>query len=181
MKKILFFLIFPAFSYSQEIELPRIVKDTLFTSSGFKVVAGTDIKLGVGSLPSGDFKYIAVSAASWSVLMDPSHKPDQIGRRWSGHLFHVKKFRRDGNKKRGFTYQLILGGGNIANYDCDVENAIASGEIVVPEEFRPHTQSASISSSSAADELTKLKTLFDSGAITKDEYDSAKKKIIAKM
>lgn len=181
MKKMLFCLLLtPILSFSQE-ELPRVIKDTLFSTSGFKIVAGDDIKLGAGSLPNGDFKYISISAASWAVLMDPSHKPIQIGRRYSGLKLHVKKFRKDGNKKRGYVYYLIVGGGNIANYDCDIENAIVSGEVVVPEEFRPKSGTAIQVTPTSADELKKLKDLLDSGALTKDEYDSAKKKILAKM
>lgn len=180
MKKIPFFLLFfPLFCYAQD-DLPKVIKDTLFTTSGFRIIAGTDIKLGTGTLPNGDFKYISTSAGSWAALSDASMRNMHVGRRYNGHLFHVKRFRVDGNKKRGYTYSLILGGGNITNYDCDVESAIASGEIVVPDEFKPKI-AGSTPAASPADELKKLKDLYDSGALTKDEYDSAKKKVIAKM
>lgn len=169
----------PALSHGQD-ELPKLIKDTLTTTSGFKIVAGTDVKLGTGTLPNGDFKYISISAGSWAALSDASMRDMHVGRRYNGHLFHVKRFRVDGNKKRGYTYSLILGGGNISNYDCDIESAIAAGEIVVSDEFKPKV-AGSVPASSSADELKKLKDLYDSGALTKDEYDSAKKKIIAKM
>ena len=124
-----------SFSQDNNSELPRMDNDTLFTSSGYKVVNGQDVKLGTGSLPYGDFKYITISSSSW--LTAGSTNQEAVGRKWNGHLFKVKKVRKEGTKKRGFTFYLILGGGNIVNYECDIESAIASGEIVVPEEYKP--------------------------------------------
>lgn len=181
MKRLLLYLLLPSLSYGQDADLPKVIKDTLFTTCGYKIVEGSDIKLGAGSLPNGDFKYIAISAGSWANLMDPSMAKNGIGRRYSGHLLRVKRFRKDGSKKRGFTYTLIVGGGNIANYDCDIENAIASGEVVIPDEFKHPPLSSSSPASSPADELKKLKELLDAGAITQGEYDSTKKKILDRM
>lgn len=169
----------PFFAHAQN-DLPKVVNDTLFTTCGFKIVVGTDIKLGAGTLPNGDFKYVAISASSWANIMDASMSRSGIGRRYAGHLVRVKKFRKDGNKKRGFVYNLIVGGGNIANYDVDIESAIASGEVVVPDEFKPRLVGSAVQST-PSDELKKLKDLYDSGALTKDEYDSAKKKVLAKL
>lgn len=180
MKRLLFLLALPLFCKAQ-IELPKVDKDTLFTTSGFNVIVGMDLKLGAGSLPNGDFKYVAISASSWANIMDASMSKSGIGRRYSGHLVRVKKFRKDGNKKRGYVYNVIIGGGNIANYDCDIENAIASGEVVVPDEFKPKLAGSSPATPDPADQLKKLKGLYDSGALTKEEYDSAKKKVLSKM
>jgi len=180
MKKLLpLLLIMPFMAYAQS-DLPKVIEDTLFTTTGFKAIAGTDIKLGVGTLPNGEFKYITESSASVMASFDAKYRPAPVGRKWSGHLFHIKKFRREGNKKRGYTFYIILGGGTLVNYECDIENAIAVGELVVPEEFRPKTAQGA-PASTAADELKKLKGLLDAGAITQNEYDSAKKKILAKM
>jgi hypothetical protein len=180
MKRSIIILFALPFICSAQDELPRVVKDTLFTTSGFRMIAGTDVKLGTGTLPNGDFKYVAISSASWANISDPSMSKSGIGRRYNGHMVHVKKFRKEGNKKRGYVYYAVVGGGNIVNYDIDVESAIATGELVVPDEFKPKA-AAGNSTPSTADELKKLKDLLDGGAITKDEYDSAKKKILAKM
>jgi hypothetical protein len=178
-KSIIFLYLLPLFCTAQD-DLPRIEKDTLFTTSGFKLIAGSDIKLGTGTLPNGDFKYISISAGSWANISDPNMSKSGIGRRYNGHLVHVKRFRKDGNKKRGYMFYAIVGGGNIVNYDIDVESAIASGEIVVPEEFRPKS-ATTVAAPSPSEELTKLKKLLDDGAINQSEYDSAKKKILSKM
>jgi len=180
MKKLLFLALALPFIAAAQTELPRVIDDTLFTTTGFKAVAGTDIKLGVGTLPNGEFKYITESSASVMASFDANYRPAPVGRKWNGHLFHIKKFRKEGTKKRGYTYYLILGGGNLVNYECDIENAIASGELVVPEEFRPKAAQV-VPATTPADELKKLKGLLDAGAINQNEYDSAKKKILAKM
>ncbi len=54
MKKLLIFFtatLFISKSYSQDIDstLPRLVKDTLFTTSGYKIVVGQDINIGTGT------------------------------------------------------------------------------------------------------------------------------------
>lgn len=57
MKKLLLFytLMFFSFYKSQDVipsnNLPRVEGDTLYTSSGFKIVDGTSIKVGTGSMP----------------------------------------------------------------------------------------------------------------------------------
>ncbi|HEY4291306.1 MAG TPA: SHOCT domain-containing protein [Puia sp.] len=181
MKRLLILLLVPMFSRAQS-ELPKVDNDTLLTTSGFKAIAGTDIKLGVGTLPSGDFKYISESSRSFAALTrGPRYKPDPVGRKWNGHLFHIKKFRKEGTDERGYTWYVILGGGGPVNYECDIENAIATGEIIVPDAFKPKVAGSAAPAYSPSDELKKLKDLYDSGALTKGEYDSAKKKILAKM
>jgi hypothetical protein len=180
MRKLLFLLFaLPLVCYAQD-ELPRIIKDTLLTTSGYRMVAGTDVKLGTGTLPNGDFKYVAISSASWVNISDPSMSKMGISRRYNGHLVHVKKFRKDGNNKRGYVFYAVVGGGNIVNYDIDVESAIAAGELVVPNQFRPKAANAA-AQPSPADEIKKLKDLLEKGAISQNEYDSAKKKILDKM
>ncbi|CAM4379292.1 SHOCT domain-containing protein [Cytophagaceae bacterium 50C-KIRBA] len=169
-------------SFAQETELPKIENDTLYTLSGYKIYEGQDLKLGSGSLPNGDFKYITISTTSWLTAGAPSQ--GAVGRKWNGHLFKVKKFRKEGTKKRGFTYYLILGGGNIVNYECDIESAIAFGEVVVPEKYRPNKSNGTVveikHELSIGDELAKLKKLLDDGVLTKEEYDALKKKLLSK-
>jgi hypothetical protein len=156
----------------------RLIDDTLITSSGYRVVIGQDVKLGTGTLPYGDFKYIGFSQTSFMGSNNP--RQQTVGKNWSGHLFKVKRFRVDGNKKRGYTYRLILGGGNIVNYECDIERAIAAGEIIVPDEFKPKSNIVVEVKSkiSIADELGKLKKLLDEGVLTQAEYDLEKKKLL---
>lgn len=58
-------------------------------------------------------------------------------------------------------------------------HAIAVGEIVVPNEFKPKTLSATATQAlSPADELKKYKALLDDGTITQDEFNAKKKQIL---
>ncbi len=165
---------------TEKKELPYIEWDTLVSTTGFRFIVGEDIKLGTGTMPNGDFKYITISTRSIFVKTDGTADP--VPRKWSGHTMRIKKLRREGTKKRGYTYYIVLGGGNIANYECDVDNAIATGEIVVPDEYKPKQKPLVVEVKGAgvsiADELEKLKKLFDSGTITKEEYEAAKKKLL---
>ncbi len=191
MKHLLLLILMPALCRAQD--QVTISKDTLINkelaiilSNDSIVKQGTMLKTGRGSLPNGNFKYIHTSASSWVAVMsatqnDPSAGVTPLNRRYGGLLLNVKSVKKEGNKKRGFKYILKVGGGNIVNYEVEIEDAISTGEII---EHSPQQQASATSPSpttTPADELKKLKDLFDSGAITKDEYDSAKKKILAKM
>lgn len=114
---------------------PYINGDTLFISGEIRITRDQEVILGVGTLPDGDFRHISLARNSWlSAMSEGSSASDNyVAAKWSGHKFKVKDFRRYGTKKKGFTYSLILGGGNIVNYEADVANAINSGEIVLKE------------------------------------------------
>ena len=148
---------------------------------------GSVLKAGRGSLPNGNFKYCHSSKSSFMAIASASNGDPEAGiipmsRNYGGHLITVKAVHKEGNKKRGYRYVLKVGVGNIVNYEVELEDAIATSEIIGPNVSAPAAvASPSATSGSAADELKKLKDLFDSGALTQAEYDSAKKKILAKM
>ena len=75
-------------------------------------------------------------------------------------------------------------------YYIDYENAVNSGELIYQGKQPINKNSTTVEvkliqnkneSTSVADELAKLKKLFDAGAITKEEYDVAKKKLLDKL
>jgi hypothetical protein len=181
MKKLLLFLfIAPIVAWAQA-DLPKVVDDTLFTTYGYKAVVGMDVKLGTGTLPNGDFKFVSMQRGPFIAPGGPRRRPDPVEVGWSGRILHIKRFHKSGTEKTGYNYYLVMGAGTLFNYVCDIENAIASGEIVVPEEYRPRVAAQGGAAPSSVDQLKKLKDLLDAGAITQNEYDSAKKKILAKM
>lgn len=63
----------------------------------------------------------------------------------------------------------------------DVENAIKSGEIVVPEGFLPKTknQIQEIIKESKYDKLKKIKELKDSGVLSEEEFQKEKERIMS--
>ena len=158
--------------------------DTLYTASGFKVYVGQQLKIGVGSTPDGDFKYIRRSATSLFNYYSTTgynalaNSANALPRSLSGHQYEVLRIDKRGNKKNGFVYYPIL---KQIRYEIDMDNAISFGEIVVPDEFKPKPKSTVIEvkqSLSVADEIAKLKKLRDDSVITNEEFESQKKKLL---
>ena len=53
-----------------------------------------------------------------------------MGRRFDGLKVNVKKINKVGNNKRGYKYFLIVGTGDIVNYELEIESALATGEVI---------------------------------------------------
>jgi hypothetical protein len=107
-----------------------------------------------------------------------------LPRNMAGHKGKVVKIVTRGNKRIGITYEPLVTFGS-GRYEIDVDNAISSGEIVVPDEFKPKPKVATTvvevkQQVSVADELIKLKKLYDDGVLTKEEYEAQKKKLLEK-
>lgn len=178
------------FSQDADNSLPKIIKDTLFTTSGYKIVEKQDIKIGTGSMPDGDFKFIRRNSASLfnyystTGYQGLANQANAFPRNQAGLKYKIKSIEQRGNKKHGYVYYAKIGSGLI-NYEIDVENAIASGELQVPDEFRPKPkQSGTVvevrQQFSVADELAKLKKLYEDSVLTKEEYETQKKKLLEK-
>jgi ABC-type amino acid transport substrate-binding protein len=191
MKKIiaLFFIAFCTSSVFGQQE-PVYENEVLTTSTGFKIKAGDKLKVGVGSANDGAFNFIRVSSNSLMYTYSPNGlntrgaaANNALPASYSGLYVEVAKINKRGSTKRGFVYYPIVKVGGMARYEVDIENAIAKEEIVIPEEFRPKAkkelnQGEVKSEISIADELSKLKKLFDDGVLTEEEYKNQKKKLL---
>lgn len=185
MKKVLqiFAFLWVGIYYSQSA--PTFENDTLKTSTGFKVYEGLDLKIGTGSMNDGDFKFIRTNAASLlnysstTGYQGLANQANSFRRNNSGLSFKVKKVMPRGNKKNGFVYYAKIGSG-LTNYEIDIENAIASGEIIVPEEFMPKSKSQNQNTETKYDKLKKIKELRDSGVLSEEEFQKEKDKIMEK-
>lgn len=159
----------------------KIVGDTLISTSGFKIVKGQDVKIGVGTMQDGTFKFIRTNSASLFNYTSTNgnqaaaNSANSLPRNSSGLSMKVIRVEPRGNKKRGYVNYAVLGG--MIRYEIDVDNAIATGEIVVPVEFRPKAPGA-VSQLSTADEIKKYKELLDAGTITQAEFDAKKKQLL---
>ncbi|MBN9297338.1 MAG: SHOCT domain-containing protein [Filimonas sp.] len=175
MKKTTVFILalFTCLSGFSQTGLPKLDKDTIFTTSGYKIIAGEEIRLGAGTMPNGDFKFIHVSRKS--PFNNGRNFNASLDRSSSGHVYKVAKVVDYGSSKAGYTYYALISLGPM-RYEIDIENAIASGEIAVPNEFKKTTPTTT--SGSTADELIKLKKLLDDGVITKEEFEKQKSKLL---
>jgi len=150
--------------------------DTLHTTSGFKIYPGQELTLGTGTMPNGDFRYITISTASFYYIANKGHGGGISSLSRKNINQHVTVFKIDtrGSEKKGYLYYPIINIGS-NRYQVDSDGAIATGEIVVPNEFK---SKPAASQSDVYDKLKKLKELLDSGAITQEEYDAQKKKLL---
>ena len=164
-------------------------RETVQISDKVKFSVGDDIKVGTGSTDDGSFKYIRINSASWTHFSSTdgpngrgANQANSLPSNFSGHLMHIKKIRRDGNEKRGYVVYLVLGGGTMTNYECDIVRAVNVGEIECDGcVSKKNTPTVIVNNSgSTADELIKLKKLKDDGVITQEEFDMQKKKLLNK-
>lgn len=135
MKKILFFLLLSPFvGSSQQI---RIVKDTsadtknihspfgkpraVLLSNGAIIYEGQKLPLGKGTLPNGDFNYIATASNTMESKLKRTTSLTSI------QLLYILK---RGNKKYGYVY-IFQAEGPRDGYLIQLEDAVNAGEIVL--------------------------------------------------
>jgi len=177
---ILFILVAANSAVNAQQAAPKLQGDSLYTTSGFVIGKGQRIKLGLGTMPDGDFKFVRINSASLFHNTEISNyasgynanSANSMNRRNTGREFTVAKLEKRGDEKHGYSYYVVLAG--LPRHEVDIENAIASGEVVVPAQYKPRT-SLQVS---VADELGKFKKLLDEGTLSKAEYETAKKKLL---
>lgn len=170
---------------------PYIDGDTLVTSFGYRIRKNDVIKIGSGSTNDGDFKYIRINANSLFRYYSNrgynnlANSANAFPRGESGLNYTVNELSMRGDNEHGYVYYAKIKLRNtLVNYEIDVENALISNELVLPEQFRKVkndvTKQVIISQQpiSVADELIKLKKLLDDGVLTKEEFESQKKKVL---
>ncbi|MFI5161923.1 MAG: SHOCT domain-containing protein [Sphingobacteriales bacterium] len=168
MKKMLFMLLCCA----PFIGSAQSVLKEYHASNGKTYHPGDTVKVGLGTMPDGNFKYIQVN----ELLPGPPRRNGNIlnaHKDMSGSNYVIKKIKNEteasGTNKIVFTIKT----GGLPTYNIWIEEAIASCEV------KPcNNQKGAPANFSVADELTKLKKLLDQGAITKAEYDAQKKKLL---
>lgn len=177
MKKFaLIFLLCPLFASAQEI-LPRFVNDTLYTSSGYKIYKGHVLQLATGTAEDGKkFQFIKLDNGGIH-LPSGTYKNTSI----TVKKLHDYKITGLGNRYIGIKGTLTYKDGSKTGIGIDInfDRAINNydglpGEIIVPEEFRNKKPTGVTS------EIERLFTLYKEGALTREEYEALKKKVIEK-
>lgn len=122
----------------------------------------------------------------------------------AGKEYVIVNLKKTGSKNIGYSYSPVIAepiDGIFGNkkgklklgserFYIDYENAVNSGELIYPGKQQNNKNQTSIEvkviqeknqGTSITDELAKLKKLYDSGAITKEEYEAGKKKLLDKL
>lgn len=172
MKKLisLVFVFLSFVSYSQKL-------DSYKASNGIVYHVNDTIKLGRGSAPNGDFLYLQMGGWGAAMSYNSNRGSNQfnIGRSYSGLNVIVRKI-RSFKFKGAESVVFVVAGGNITNYNLMIEDAIKTCEIAdCKKDAIPVTV---VNQTSKFDELKKLKELFDSGALTEEEYKAEKEKLL---
>lgn len=163
-------LLFSVASFGQKKKEKTI--DSIQTKSGWVIYEGDEVEIGLGTLPDGRFKYI--KDAGWNTALTATSNSIYNEYKDAGPKYlNNTKQKVHAVSGRFFNIKQALGG----RLRVDVEAAIQSGELVLPEQYRK-SESPKESTLSVADELTKLKKLYDDGILTKDEFEAQKKKLL---
>jgi hypothetical protein len=178
----------PDYAAMKGMELTTYVqKNGYVTNVGFTVKAGDELVLGKGTLPNKFFAFVYQSPTGYfsETSIDASNRKSLIST-FAGKKVKIKRLTAYGTKRTGFNVVALVGAGDIVNYWVELDQAIEAGEIVIPE---PYASKLDINKKntpvivqqnnvSVADEIKKLKELHDSGVLTKEEYESQKKKLL---
>lgn len=152
----------------------RFENDTLYTSSGYKIYKGQIIQLASGIGENSKFRFIKYNSGpnleagrfqNTSILVKKlyGYKISGLGNRYIGITGTITY--RDGSKSK---IEIDM------NFDRAINNfAGLPAEIVVPEEFRNKLPEGGI-----IDEIERLYRLYKEGALTKEEYEVLKKKVM---
>lgn len=170
-------------SFETKKEALTAIRNGSYTSSvGWIISNGDMIQLSRGSMPDKTFAFIFQIPNVFDYNSNVQFDKIKLPHRFNGRKAQVKEVLVLGNKRSGFYMAAKIMVGEVNRYVLDSENALYAKELLIPdqyasklpsEESRPPSSPASI-----GDELKKLKELFDSGAITQEEYTAAKKKFI---
>lgn len=165
-------------SKNQRVEFGRMKDGYQTAVPGWVIHEGDTLTFGKGTMPTKQFAFIYLNPTSFAAPRINGHLIMQyMESDYTGKRGIVKTLVQNGTQRQGFTMCAILGVGRPTRYYVELDNAIEAGEIVPPPGFqRPSTTSPTFS---VADELIKLKSLMDSGVLTKDEFDAQKKKLLS--
>ena len=144
-------------------------------SNGRTYHIGDTVKIALGSMPDGNFKYVLASQPAF--LPPRRNGNDLSARKDFAHSNAVIKKIKTGSRltDNGNKIILVVKGNGLINFDVWIEEAIAACEVTP---CATSTSAATVPATGVADELLKLKKLLDAGALTQDEFNAQKKKLL---
>lgn len=144
--------------------------NSIETRAGWVIHEGDSIRLGKGSNTDGTFRYVSGPEFLKGITYTDkegkqTHPETGIDKRYNYSGYVVYRIFNDGTLHTRKGARLVI----------NIEPAIKAGELL---QKREKETTIMINQGSAADELAKLKKLYDDGVLTKDEYEAQKKKIL---
>ena len=176
MKKIiLIFLLFPFIAKAQSV-LPRFENDTLYTTSGYKIFNGQILQLASGTAENGKFRFIKLQNGGENLDAFRYERTSILVRKLSDYVISGL-----GNHYIGISGTVTYKDGSKSkinidiNFDRAIENfAGLPSELIISEEFKNKKPAGII------DEIERLFKLYKEGALTQEEFEAVKKKLINK-
>jgi hypothetical protein len=144
-------------------------------SNGKTYHVGDTIKISLGSMPDGSFKYVL---ASQPAFFPPRRNGNDLNARkdFANTNTIIKKIKAGSRlTDNGNKTILVVKGNGLVNFDVWIEEAISACEVTP---CAAPNSTAIAPAASVADELLKLKKLLDAGALTQDEFNAQKKKLL---
>ncbi|MBP6286388.1 MAG: SHOCT domain-containing protein [Ferruginibacter sp.] len=201
MKELIFILLLCPVISTAQTSLPRFENDTLYTSGGYSIYKGQVLHLASGTSEAGYFRYLkfhySMSRNDTYILQNSSILVDKL-RNYKNSGAGNYSIRISGTATRKDNSKMEV------DFILEFENAIAgfngsAGELTIPEAFRkkraetiamePEKQTTPVETKKQtvpdemkklliADEIKKLFDLYKAGALTKEEYEARKKKLL---
>ena len=202
MKKLLFLLLLSPLILTAQNNQPRFENDTLYTSAGYKIYKGQTLQLSSGTSAAGYFTFIkfhpnlaknnTYTLQSSSILVGKvkNYKysgPDNNSIRITGTLTYkdgkqeetdiVMNFERATEDYDGLPSELNVPEAFKVKRSRQAPVAEQKKQPVLKEE-KKQAASDDIRKLLVADEIKKLFDLYKAGALTKEEYEAQKKKLL---
>jgi hypothetical protein len=155
----------PLFTFAQSITSYK-------AANGVTYHINDTVRLGKGSNANGSFAFIADYGPGPIPPADPNRAPSgrSLPRQFTNSAVILKAIRKT-SLNGADKYIFMINPGGLFRFTMYIDDAISACEV------KPcAADDAKVNS--VADEIKKLKALLDSGAITKDEYDAQKKKLL---
>jgi hypothetical protein len=164
----------------------RSVQNGYTTKLGWQLKVGDTLQLGIGSRQRQAFNYIYSSPVSFAQVLDSDVPITYLDNDYNNQIAIIKRFGAKGKKKIGYKAYAVVGLGELENFWVEIEDAIQHAEVIPPNpQYAPKKEVLEVkvvgqSQTDKYDQLAKLKTLFDDGILTEEEYKAEKSKLLSK-
>lgn len=156
-----------------EIE-QHLLQEGYVSQTGWVLREGQELTLGSGTMPNKYFAFIYETPGNRN---DPDRQ--RLTSFSNGKKAIVKSLLVKGTRRAGYQIIARIGVGTLTNYWVELDNAIESGEVAVPEPYASRLKTSAVPSYSVADEIRKLKTLMDEGVLSREEFETQKRKLLS--